>query len=93
MKGTHRVLNAGHQGIYLKSHSAAPPAVDEYDAWFERQLAGTRGRQTKLTGTKLRRMVIMRRQGETYKDIAVVAGVSACVAHDWLTRLPEGLAA
>ena len=83
----------GHLGAFLAIRSAAPPDASEYDAWLSLQLAKTRGSTAKVTGAKLRRMVIMRRQGSTFAEIGRAVGLTSVTARNWLIALPEALAA
>jgi hypothetical protein len=82
-----------HSGVFVAIHSAAPPPIVEYDAWLDLQLAKTRGKQTKWTGAKLRRAVIMRRNGCSPPEIGVAVGYSSREVSNWLAKLPEGLRA
>lgn len=91
--GKNGVIRLPHSGMFVVMHSAPPPHESEYDAWLSLQLAKTRGTQTNITGAKLRRMVIMRRAGETYESCARAIGMSAASpARKWIIALPEGLA-
>lgn len=61
---------------------SAVPSAEEYQAWLDRP---SNRRQPKhlthpykqMTGVKLRRAAIMRRQGETWKDCANAVGLTA----------------
>lgn len=80
-----------HVGPLVAMHSSAPPPVAMYEEWLETQLSGTR--PAIITGTKLRRMVVMRRQGSTLAECGGAVGLSDARAKRWLDALPEGLAA
>lgn len=83
-----------HLGIGVAIHSKAPPPVEEYDAWVEGIICQAKAnRLPDITGTKLRRMVIVRRQGGSLKECGAAVGKSCSYAQKWLAKLPEGLAA
>lgn len=85
-----------HRGIYVTCHSTAPPSATEYQRWFElHRSPDPRGRSRikTLDGAKLRRMVVMRRQGSSLVECGLAAGITGKAASEWLSRLPEGLAA
>lgn len=85
--------HAGHQGIYVKIHSSAPPPASEYEAWLSDILSGERRARLKIDGAKLRRMVVMARQGATQKECGAAVGLSQKRAGEWLKKLPKGLSA
>lgn len=85
-----------HKGPNVAIRSAAPPPVAAYDEWFaERQrTSNRRGRgKTPMTGAKLRRMVVMRRQGSTLKECGAAVGIGQVPAMEWLALLPSELGA
>lgn len=86
-----------HLGPMAAIRSATPPPVVEYDAWLAERAPdcrnGVRSRGFNMTGAKLRRMVVMRRQGCTGQDIGLALGITAIAANGWLRKLPEGLTA
>ena len=83
-----------HIGVFARIHSEAPPPVEEYETWLALQLAGTRGvKPNEITGAKLRRAVVMRRNGCGYREIGQSLARSGHNVKAWLERLPEGLRA
>jgi hypothetical protein len=82
-----------HRGVYATVHSTAPAPVAEYEAWLAGKLKAPTGQYSKLTGSKLRRMVVMRRQGSSLSEIGSAVGMHLSGACKWLKLLPEGLAA
>lgn len=66
------------------------PNASEYDAWIKtRNRYG--GGNLKMTGIALRRAVIMRRQGESWKDIGYAVGFSSSTIKNWCEFLPLDL--
>jgi hypothetical protein len=60
----------------------AVPSAEEYQAWLDRPSNRRRSKHLshpykQMTGVKLRRAAIMRRQGETWKDCANAIGLSS----------------
>ena len=86
---TSKTINSLGRGIAIRNLSL--PHAAEYDAFVDLQLAKTRGRQTKMTGNKLRRAAIMRRDGKGLKECGDAIGVTASCIKDWLDRLPVSL--
>lgn len=82
-----------HRGDLIAMHAPRAPDVAEYDAWLQLQLAGTRGRQTTMTGRKLHRIVTMRRQGSSLKECGEAVGMTTQPIYTWLSRLPKELSA
>ncbi len=89
------ITHADDFGTDLRLRSAAPPSVAEYDAWLRGRnvRAGNSAHKTNQTGWRLRRIVIMRREGCTWKECGEAVGVKAGVARDWTEMLPRELAA
>ena len=61
---------------------SAVPSAEEYQAWLDRPSNRRRSKYgshmyKQMTGVKLRRVAIMRRQGETWKDCANAVGLSS----------------
>jgi len=75
-------------GRGLAMHNTGLPPVVEYDAFVSLQLAKTRGRQNIIDGKKLRRIALMRRDGNSLKECGVAVGVSFSCVHKWLNILP-----
>jgi hypothetical protein len=76
---------APHNGknIAIQAKPIAPLA--DYETWY-------RGRNrrcgSKCTAAKLRRIVIMRRQGSTWKECGDAVGVVGAAAKEWVEFLP-----
>lgn len=68
--------------------SASVPTADAYELWLRH--GNRRPRNSKITGAKLRRAVIMRRQGQTWRECADATGLSASCLQDWNSFLPMG---
>lgn len=86
-----RTVTAGHGGAFIAMHNTALPPVAEFDAFVSLQLAKTRGKQSKMTGAKLKRVSMMRRNGCTLKECGRAIGVSLTCVKDWCNRLPAAL--
>ncbi len=81
-------------GTDLKMRPATPPPVEEYDAYL-------RGRNvrfcntnhgTQKTGFRLRRIVVMRRSGCSWKECGDAVGIKPDTARTWVEFLPYELA-
>jgi hypothetical protein len=60
---------------------SAVPSAEEYQEWLDRPTNRRRPKHLthpykEMTGVKLRRAAIMRRQGESWKDCATAVGLS-----------------
>lgn len=86
-------VHAGHHGGLLRMHSATPPPVEEYERWLSERLSNDRRARPKITGAKLRRMVVMRRQGSEMAEIGRAVGLKGAGPRKWLAMLPPELAA
>lgn len=63
--------------------------VADYDAWlWSRNRFRREGR---CTGAKIRRIVIMRRQGSTWKECGEAVGITGGCAKEWVEFLPFDL--
>jgi hypothetical protein len=70
----------GYRDVHM-TPTATPPA-EEYEAWLNRPSNRTGRRNMHdpnagISGTKLRRVVIMRKQGESWADCARAIGFSS----------------
>lgn len=90
------IEHADKLGTDIAVRSAVPLPVAEYDkwlgsgnAWSEFQKSPHR---TEKTGYRLRRIVIMRREGATWKDCGEAVGVTGDTAKQWVEFLPMDLA-
>lgn len=82
---------AGHNGSQIAMRAKTVPPVAEYDEWFHgrnRYFGGN----SKCTAVKLRRIVIMRRQGSSWKECGDAVGVAGSAAKSWVEFLPLHLA-
>lgn len=82
-----------HKGVYVAVHSAAPPPVEVYDQWIADNHPLKRRCGGAIEGRKLRRMVVMRRQGSSLKECGEAVGHSKHFARSWLSLLPTELGA
>jgi hypothetical protein len=83
------IVSVPHNGRRLTVQAKPIAPVADYEAWLR---ARNRNRRThsgnKCTGSKLRRVVIMRRQGSTWKECGEAVGVCGSAAQDWVEFLP-----
>ena len=83
------IVSVPHSGRRLTVQAKPVASVADYEAWLRNR---DRNRRTqshnKCTGAKLRRIVIMRRQGSTWKECGEAVGVCGSVAQDWVDFLP-----
>lgn len=89
------IIHASKFGTDLAMHSAAPPPVEEYDKFLRTRnvpYVSTDHNRTQKTGFRLRRIVIMRRAGSSWKECGEAVGVSGSCARDWVEFLPLALA-
>lgn len=88
-KGTGLIVSAHHNGknIAIQAKPIAP--VADYEKWF---WGRNRSGGGNITPAKIRRVVIMRRQGATWKECGEAVGVSGCRAREWVEFLPFDLA-
>jgi len=81
----------GHNGSQIAIRSKTVPPVAEYDEWFHGRNRYF-GYNSKCTPVKLRRIVIMRRQGSSWKECGDAVGVTGRAAKSWVEFLPLHLA-
>ncbi len=81
----------GWKRIRMTPRRIAP--VEKYDDWL-----GSRNRYVRhnphrlnITGARIRRVVIMRRQGESWKDCSVAVGLSVFAIKAYTEFLPMDL--
>lgn len=84
-KGT--ILGVPHNGKYVAIQAKPIAPVEAYERWIANRNQRRRGK-IKFTGAKLRRIVIMRRQGETWTECGQAVGVDGNTARRWLEFLP-----
>jgi hypothetical protein len=73
----------------FRQQTAAPAA--DYDAWLA-SVFSDKGANRKVDGSKLRRAVIMRRNGCTIAEASRVVGICKSGLCQWLNALPPELA-
>jgi len=85
--------HADRFGTDLAMRPATPPPVAEYDKWLASRNERGHGQlhKAKKTGARLRRIVVMRRAGETWAACGEAVGVSRSVARAWVEMLPYEL--
>lgn len=81
------IVGVSHIGKYIKIQAKKIESVQAYDDWLKKRNSFTRSK-TKCTGAKLRRIVIMRRQGSTWKECADAVGTGASSVKKWVEFLP-----
>lgn len=81
------LVSAAHIGKYIAIQAKKIEPVEAYDEWLDKRNA-FRGGNSKCTGTKLRRIVIMRRQGSTWNECGSAVGVNGACAKQWVEFLP-----
>ena len=85
-------------GTDLALRSKTPPPIAEYDEWLRRPQNRIRRHSASdmhaisATGFRLRRIVIMRRNGSTWKECGEAVGVTGNAASHWVMFLPPELA-
>jgi len=87
------IEHADRFGTNLAIRSSAVPAVAEYDDYLKRQNERRINRihAANKTGARLRRIVIMRREGASWKSCGDATGVSGACAKGWVEYLPQAL--
>lgn len=83
------IVSVPHNGqnIAIQAKPIAP--VADYEKWFSSRNKGYGG---KITPAKIRRIVIMRRQGSTWKECGEAVGVHSNYARALVEFLPFDLA-
>jgi len=90
-KGTGTIISVPHNGKNVRIQAKPIAPVAAYDAWL-RGSNRHRNSHNKRTGAKLRRIVIMRRQGSSWAECGAAVGVGGSCAKDWVDFLPLDLA-
>lgn len=70
------LIYPGHFGAHLEVRSSTPPPVDQYNDWVSKNIKGTGVSRRKMTGSMLRRAVIMRRNGCSWPEVNNAIGYS-----------------
>ena len=81
------IVSVPHEGrrIAIQAKPIAP--VADYEKWL-RNRNRYRGYGGKYSAAKVRRVVIMRRQGSSWKECGEAVGVSGSAAKSWVEFLP-----
>lgn len=84
------IISVHHNGRRLAMQAKPIASVAEYEAWLRgrnyRRFDGPHRRAR--DGAALRRIVIMRRQGSTWKECGEALGISGNCAKEWVEFLP-----
>ena len=80
------IVSVPHEGrrIAIQAKPIAP--VADYEKWLRERNRWSYG--GKCTGAKMRRIVIMRRQGSSWKECGEAVGVVGTAAKAWVEFLP-----
>ncbi len=78
-------------GIGLRMSNGTLPPAAEYDEWLaqNRDPLGRGGKV--MTGEKLRRMMVMKRNGCSLSEIRDAVACGASTLYYWRNRLPESM--
>ena len=87
-RGTIVAVPHNGKNIAIQAKPIAP--VADYEKWFRSRNRWYDG--GKCSPAKVRRVVIMRRQGSTWKECGEAVGVSGSSARAWVEFLPFELA-
>lgn len=91
---TGTIISVPHNGKNVRIQAKPIAPVAAYDAWLRtRNYHSRSGPHTKpRDGAKLRRIVIMRRQGSSWAECGAAVGVVGSCAKAWVEFLPFDLA-
>ena len=79
-------------GMSLRMANTGLPHVAEYDAFVALMTAGKNGnRANKMTGAKLRRAIVMKRNGCSANEVCDAIGISNSCLYNWLGIMPARL--
>jgi hypothetical protein len=85
------IISVHHNGRRLAVQAKPIAPVADYEAWLRgrnyRQFSCPHNRRAR-DGAALRRIVIMRRQGSTWKECGEALGISGSAAKNWVEFLP-----
>lgn len=88
-KSSGLIISAPHNGSRIAIQAKSIPPLADYEKWF-------RGGNCRLGGksspAKIRRIVIMRRQGSTWRECGVAVGATENTVKNWVEFLPLDLA-
>ena len=81
------IISVPHEGKRIAMQAKPIAPVADYEAWLNSRNSYI-GYGSKCTGAKLRRIVIMRRQGSSWKECGDAVGVVGTAAKAWVEFLP-----
>ena len=85
------IVSVPHNGRRIAMQAKPIAPVADYEAWLRgrnyRQFSCPHHRRPR-DGAALRRIVIMRRQGSTWKECGEALGISGSAAKNWVEFLP-----
>ena len=84
------IVSVPHSGRRLTVQAKPVASVADYEAWHRGRNSHKTG-NSRCTGAKLRRIVIMRRQGSSWRECGEAVGVTGSCAQDWVEFLPFDL--
>jgi hypothetical protein len=83
------IISVHHNGRRIAMQAKPIAPVADYEAWLRgRNRNRYMNGNNQSTGAKIRRIVIMRRQGSTWKECGAAVGVSGNCAQQWVEFLP-----
>ena len=85
------VTHVDRFGTDLACRNRPVPPVAEYDSYLRRsnsRIGAVHHTHKQKTGQRLRRIVIMRREGCSWKECGETIGISAPTARGWAEMLP-----
>jgi hypothetical protein len=79
-------------GTFLKVQNRPLASADDYAAWLATARSDDPRSRCPIDGNKLRRIVQMRRNGATWKEVGSAIGKGGTGAARWVNALPPELA-
>lgn len=84
------IIAVPHNGKNIAMQAKPIAPVADYEAWLRGRNSWSYG--GKYNAAKIRRVVIMRRQGSSWKECGEAVGVGGSAAKSWVEFLPVHLA-
>jgi hypothetical protein len=86
----HYIQKVRHLGLEQKPPTPTPPlpAYADWLAGYGSQRAALLHVDRRITPEKLRRIVVMRKHGESWREIERSLAMPTSAAHNWVKRLP-----
>lgn len=81
------IISVPHIGRYTAIQAKPIASVSAYQDWLDRSQQ-KRNSGGKYTAAKIRRAVIMRRQGSSFKECGEAVGADQSAVRSWLEFLP-----